>query len=476
MSASAALVWFRRDLRLADNPALYAASRKHRIVFPVYIHAPEEEGTWPPGQASRWWLHESLKQLDQSLAKRGAKLILRQGPSAETLLQLCQETGADIVYWNRLPEPFLRRRDLALAATLKHAGIKVSIHNGTLLFDPELIRSRNGAPFQRFTPFWRTCLSLGLAVNTLPAPKEFPPVSPEIASSSVDELQILPKTDRYLGFAQVWQPGEEGALRQLEAFCATHLRDYAALRDRPDVPGTSRLSPHLHFGEISPRQVAASVLAASDGNGEAFLRELIWREFSHYLLYHFPELPEEPQKLRFATFPWKTDETALATWQRGMTGIPLVDAGMRQLRQTGWMHNRVRMVVASFLVKHLLIRWQEGERWFWDTLVDADLANNSQNWQWVASCGADAAPYFRIFNPVLQGRKFDPHGCYVRRWVPELARLSDKVIHAPWEAKSDELRRAGVKLGKNYPRPIVDLKASHSRALRIFEKWREVRG
>lgn len=476
MSSDPALIWFRRDLRLSDNPALQAALTRHSSIIPVYIHAPEEEALCPLGSASRWWLYQSLKQLGKSLAERGSRLILRQGSPTETLLQLCQESKAKAVYWNQLPEPAAQRLDSAIAKALRSSGITVSIYPDTLLFNPALILNRDGLPFRRFTPFWRACLIHGLPQDLEPPPKRLPTLPKSLVSLALEALGLLPKIPWYTSLASCWQPGEASALAVLQQHVCQiqFLQDYPKLRERPDLPGTSKLSPFLHFGEISPKRVVASVLASvPETIGYQYLRQLGWREFSHYLLYHFPQLPQAPLDERFARFPWRQEYAdLLAAWQRGETGIPLVDAGMRQLWQTGWMHNRVRMVVGSFLVKHLLIPWQEGARWFLDTLVDADLANNSQNWQWVAGCGVDAVPYFRIFNPVLQGRKFDPEGNYVRRWVPELAKLPSSAIHAPWEASRKDLHQGKVELGGNYPRPIVDLKFSRSQALAAFKRWR----
>lgn len=387
------IVWFRLDLRLADNPAL-AAAAKRGPVLPVYIWAPEEEGAWPPGAASRWWLHHSLKSLAADLGG----LVIRRGPSLDALRQLVKETGATAVFWNRRYEPALIARDTKVKQALIADGLKVESFNSALLFEPWELK-----PYKVFTPFWKACLKL-------PVSKPLRAAKLKVAKAKslrLEQLKLLPKLDWAADFP--WQPGEAGARRQLRRFKPT---GYRKKRDFPAIAGTSRLSPHLHFGEISPRQVWKA------GNVD-FRRQLVWREFAHHLLYHFPHTPEKPLRRDFEKFAWRKNSKALQTWQRGRTGYPLVDAGMRELWTTGWMHNRVRMVVASFLVKDLLIPWQEGARWFWDTLVDADLANNTLGWQWVAGCGADAAPFFRIFNPTTQAEKFDPDEKYIRRWVKE---------------------------------------------------------
>jgi len=464
MSASPALVWLRLDLRLADNPALIAAVERRGPVIPVFVWAPEEEAPWAPGAASRWWLHQSLGELGRRLAERGSRLVIRRGPTEEALLSLAAESGAQSVFWNSRYEPVVRARDLRVKAALSDRGIATEIHAPNLLFEPPAILNRQGKPFQVFTPFWKACL----AAPAPPAPRRAParipaPVKwPE--SLAVSDLALEPKIDWAGGLRRAWRPGERGAARQLSTFLRRSVEAYAAGRDRPGQAGTSRLSPHLHFGEISVRQVwhAAGRRAPAD---PAYLRQIAWREFAHHLLYHFPQTPLEPLRPEFRAFPWRIDAGGLQAWTKGRTGYPLVDAGMRELWQTGWMHNRVRMVAASFLVKHLLIPWQEGAAWFWDTLVDADLANNTFGWQWTAGCGADAAPYFRIFNPMLQGRKFDPDGGYVRRWVPELARLPGKWIHSPWEAPAAVLAATGTELGRTYPLPMVAHGPARERAL-----------
>lgn len=473
MTTRSTLVWFRRDLRLADNPALHAALERDEPVIPVYIWAPEEEGAWAPGSASRWWLHQSLAALDASLRSKGSRLIIRHGKSLAILHALIQESRAEAVVWNRGYEPEMMTRDAAVSRSLTEQGIRVDRFNAGLLFEPWTVANKAGNPFQVFTPFWKTCLALGEPPAPLPQPDHVPGPERWPAASSIDELGLEPQVEWAAGIREAWNPGEHGAVDQLQRFLEEAVCSYAKDRDRPDSQGTSRLSPHLHFGEIGPRQIWRAVRsrgarrrsAETKQQMEAYLRQLGWREFAYYLLYHFPQTTDAPLRAEFAAFPWREDKTALIAWQRGRTGYPFVDAGMRELWTTGWMHNRVRMVAASFLVKHLLLPWQEGARWFWDTLVDADLANNIIGWQWVAGCGADAAPYFRIFNPVNQGEKFDPHGDYVRRWIPELKRLPTAWIHKPWEAPTTVLSEAGVKLGTTYPAPIVDHHSARIRAL-----------
>ncbi|WP_028769537.1 cryptochrome/photolyase family protein [Silanimonas lenta] len=469
---SRALVWFRRDLRLDDHPALQAAIEAGHAPVPVYIHAPEEEAPWAPGAASRVWLERSLHSLRASLRGLGSDLILRRGPSTETLLALAAECGAEAVYWHRLYEPASIARDTATKAALKARGLHVESLNGSLLAEPWEVKTGSGEPYRVFTPFWKNARQRLEGLSPLPAPASLPPLPP-LASLEPEALDLRPPAREGgwdLGFWRYWQPGEAGAADLLEAFLEGALHGYKAQRNFPDRTGTSKLSPHLHFGEISPRRIVsalqtARVPAASRPDLDHYLSELGWREFSHHLLFHFPHTPEQNLNPRFEDFRWaEVDETRLAAWQRGRTGVPIVDAGMRELWATGWMHNRVRMVVASFLTKNLRYHWQHGARWFWDTLLDADLANNTQGWQWTAGTGADAAPYFRIFSPVSQAQKFDPDGAYIRQWVPELAALPAAALAEPW-THGELLRR----LAPGYPRtPIVDLKASRAEALAAY--------
>jgi len=465
-AAPVTLVWFRHDLRLDDNPALAAAAARGRVV-PVFIWAPEEEAPWEPGAASRWWLHQSLEKFATALAKAGTPLVIRRGPSLAALEGLAREYAATHVAWNRRYEPAVVKRDTAIKKSLTATGLTAESFNGGLLFEPVHVATKEGKPYQVFTPFWRSLLAREEAAEPVAAPRKLAtaePVKGKARSLAVANLRLLPEIDWASTMRKTWSPGEAGAAKRLEAFLATGLATYGTGRDRPDRDGTSSLSPHLHFGELSPRRVWHAVRAAVGGkpaakltgSPEVYLRELGWREFANHLLYHFPHTSDAPLRADYAKFPWVKDPVGLRAWQRGRTGYPVVDAGMRQLWATGWMHNRVRMIVASFLVKDLRVTWLEGARWFWDTLVDADLAANTLGWQWAAGCGADAAPYFRIFNPTSQGLKFDPDGQYVRRWVPELARLPTAAIHAPAEADERSLERAGLTVGRDYPEPIVD--------------------
>jgi deoxyribodipyrimidine photo-lyase len=471
-----AIWWVRRDLRLADNPALaYAVGHAEHIV-PIYIYDCDEP--WPPGAASAWWLHHSLVSLTHALSSRDSGLIVRDGAALRCLLDLVDETGATLVAWNRLYEPAAIRRDATVETKLRERDVAVASHNAALLAEPATIRNGEGKPYRVFTPFWRAVQAHlhslpppARAPRRLLAPKRWP------KSRRVDELNLLPKIDWDSGFARRWQPGETGALKQMRRFDKV-ADTYSTGRDRPDVRGTSSLSPHLHFGEIGPRQLFAGLrLQSPAGAGHesrnTFARELGWREFAHHLLYHFPHTVDQPLDPRFAAWRWSKSRRHLRAWQRGCTGIPIVDAGMRELWHTGWMHNRVRMIVASFLTKNLQIDWRDGTRWFWDTLVDADLANNTLGWQWTAGCGADAAPYFRVFNPVLQAEKFDPQRRYLRQWLPELVRLPDRWIHQPWGAPEQTLAMAGVILGDTYPKPIVDLQKSRTIALASYEHMKQ---
>ena len=470
---STAIVWFRRDLRLADQPALSAACAAHDRILPVYIHAPHEEGAWAPGAASRWWLHHSLVDLQSQLRGQGVSLQVRRGDSLGVLRELIDATGASAIYWNRLYEPAAIARDRTVKAALRERGVEAHSFNASLWREPWQVETRQQAPYRMFTPFWRSVRTQLSVTSPLAKP---PMHGIDVAGGlPVDTLELLPSIPWDGGLRDAWRPGERGAQEALEIFEDDAVSDYATARDLPARHGTSRLSPHLHFGEISPRQIHHSLdarVAAIDARRrpdiEPFLRELGWREFSHHLLYHFPATPIANFDSRFDRFAWELDNRAsLERWQRGRTGIPLVDAGMRELWHTGWMHNRVRMVVASFLCKNLRQHWRHGARWFWDTLVDADLANNTLGWQWVAGSGADAAPYFRVFNPVSQAQKFDAQGGYLRRWLPELRDAPLPLLHEPWKDAA-LLKRSG------YPAPMVDLGESRVAALSAYQSMRGV--
>ena len=476
MSDKPILVWFRRDLRLTDHPALDAAIKAGAPVIPVYILDDKTPGVWRLGGASRWWLANSLRTLEASLRKVGSQLILRRGAAVEVLVELAGETGAVAVYFTRGYEPFIVEQEKRLREALDDAGIVCRRFGGHLLVEPEGVETKAGEPFKVFTPFYKACLQVESVGRVLTAPKKLPSPSRWPKSDALDRWGLEPtKPDWAREMRDYWTPGEQGARDRLQEFIGEALASYKKERDRPDIDGTSRISPYLAFGEISPRQIWHAVQSAAqqtperEAGANAYIRELYWREFSYHLLFHWPEIPETPFRPEFENLPWQPDNKNLHAWQRGQTGYPIVDAGLRQLWAIGWMHNRVRMVVASLLTKHLLIHWRDGEDWFWDTLVDADLANNAASWQWVAGSGADAAPYFRVFNPILQGKKFDPEGNYVRRWVPELAEMPAEHIHAPWEAPESVLKAADVTLGVSYPLPIIQHEKGRKQALDAYE-------
>ncbi|WP_306249536.1 deoxyribodipyrimidine photo-lyase [Parvularcula sp. IMCC14364] len=471
------VVWFRQDLRTKDNPALRAAADSGKPVICLFILDDQNPGEWSAGGASLWWLHHSLNELSGKLEKAGGALVLRRGDARKIIPDIMESTSADSIFWNRRYAPFDIELDKILKEDLQSGGYDVNTSNGRLLFEPWEVETQSGGPYRVFTPFWKAMQAKGINREPLPevtrlyGPKSLP------NSDALDDWALLPtKPDWAQGFKSEWSPGQSGALTRLKDFLNDAVGSYSDDRNRPDKTGTSGLSPHLHFGEISPLQIWSATqdrLAQEEvpaDHAKTFLSEIAWREFSYSLLFYNPKMLDKELNEKFRKFPWVSDREKLKAWQQGQTGYPVVDAGMRQLWQTGWMHNRVRMITGSFLVKHLLIDWREGMKWFWDTLVDADIASNTASWQWIAGCGADAAPYFRIFNPMTQGERFDPSGDYVRKYVPELQKMPKKHIHTPWEADAAVLKEAGVQLGKDYPYPIVDHKPARQAALDAYEK------
>ncbi|MBN8554403.1 MAG: deoxyribodipyrimidine photo-lyase [Deltaproteobacteria bacterium] len=459
MTSEPILLWCRRDLRLKDNPALLAAVATGRPIIPVFIWSPSEEKPWAPGAATKWWLHHSLLDFQLRLQEKKSDLIFREGKSLESLRRLIQEAGATSIFWNRLYEPKIRQRDEEIKDSLKKDGLEVRSFNSYLLFEPWTIQNLQKKPFQVFSPYWKNCLSQKYKIEVQPAPKKI--ISPATwpKSQKLSDFELIPKIRWYDEMAKAWTPGEDSAQKQLKRFIKDAAADYPKNRDYPSILGTSKISAHLHFGEISIRDIWNQLKELGNAKSEIYLKELGWREFAYHLLYHFPDTPQSALRTEFEKFPWDKNSKNLKAWQKGMTGYPIVDAGMRELWATGWMHNRVRMIVASFLTKHLRQTWLNGAEWFWETLVDADLANNTLGWQWAGGCGADAAPYFRIFNPILQGEKFDPDGIYIKKWIPELKNLPASIIHTPWESDLPQ--------GK-YPKPIVDHKEARALALKAF--------
>jgi deoxyribodipyrimidine photo-lyase len=461
------IYWFRQDLRLHDLPALLAAAEQGTII-PCFILDEEAAGEWAYGNASRWWLYRSLKSLGMSLSDRGSALVVRRGETAAALAQLADETGAATIYCSTAYEPWSRELEDRVSKRLAEQERQLVSCPGALLYQPAQVLNLSGQPFKVFTPYWKHCRKKGEPDR----PRDAPPTA-SFASAVPEGLGPedwgLPAECSGHQWQDYWQPGEAAALSSLQQFVHRSLGNYQSGRDHPAQDDTSRLSPYLHWGEISPRQIWQAVATSGDTAGDKFLSELGWREFSHYILHHYPHTTNRPFKSRFSNFPWLGQQDHFEAWKHGQTGYPIVDAGMRELLHTGFMHNRVRMICASFLTKHLLLPWQWGARWFWEQLVDADLANNSCGWQWVAGCGVDAAPYFRIFNPTLQGQKFDAQGDYVRRWVPELSALPNSHIHAPATLPEAQLSELGVSLGETYPVPVVDHKQAREAALSAWK-------
>lgn len=470
MTKKTTLVWLRQDLRISDNPALFAAAEAGKVL-PIFILDDESAQDFKMGGASKFWLHSSLQNLNESF---GGKLNFYAGDAQKILLEIISKNKIDAVYWNRCYEPFRIKQDSAIKSILKEKNIEAKSFNGSLLWEPWQVLKSDGTPYKVFTPFYRNgCLKKEAPRMPLPVPPKLDLLRDE-NSLTLDDLNLMPQKNWYLQMDKIWKIGEKAAQIRLYEFLDDGLKNYKEGRNHPNQNNVSRLSPYLHFGEISPNQVFYATQARLNSEDLAkdidhFLSELGWREFSNHLLYHFPTLPRKNFQQKFDRFPWSENSQLLKAWQKGQTGYPIVDAGMRELWQTGYMHNRVRMIVGSFLVKNLLLHWHHGEDWFWDCLVDADLANNSASWQWIAGSGADAAPYFRIFNPILQGEKFDTNGEYTKRFVPELAALPNKFLFKPWEAPPLILKAAGIELGKNYPKPIVEMTASRDAALLAYK-------
>ncbi len=477
------IMWFRYDLRIADNPAFnaainHAAQEKTNPLIALFVL--DETTAFPPGGASKWWLHHALSDLHQNLKKRGVQLILKQAQSSDNvhdmICDICEDLKVKAIFWNRRYAKDEINRDTHIKTSLEQKDIEVNSFNGSLLREPWEVKTGSGTHYKVFTPFWRTIKSMGLSRSLIPAPKAINAFSGPVKSDNLSSLKLLPQNpDWAKSFKKIWHPTEKHAHKALGQFLDGAVNNYDDDRNRPDKIGTSRLSPYLAWGQISPLQIWETTKMAiaagnvNEGQADKFLSEIAWREFSYHLLYFYPELPSKPLRGYFEKFPWQVNPRHLKAWQTGQTGFPIVDAGMRELWQTGWMHNRVRMIVASFLIKDLLIDWREGEKWFWDTLVDGDIASNAASWQWVAGCGADASPYFRIFNPMTQGEKFDPNADYVRKYVPEISKLPNKFIQRPWEASETLLAEAKITLGETYPKPIVDHKQARILALDAYK-------
>lgn len=467
------ILWFRKDLRIADNHALAAAAAHGGAVIPVYIRDEKNRTSGALGGAQEWWLHHSLTALSTALKKAGSTLVLLSGEPETVLKKLLSDTGADTIFWNRRYDPQGIEADSRIKKNFRDDGFEVESFAGHLLHEPSKLKTKTGGPYRVYTPFWRAIEAGEEPGEPLSAPSKLASPSSWPKSETLDDWNLLPKKpDWAKDFSDVWTPGEDSAVEKLESFVDASLKGYEEARDFPAKPATSMLSPHLAMGEISPAQVWHATRGLShtipSHDLSRFRKEIVWREFCYHLLFHFPKLDEKNWNDSFDAFEWQTDTAKFQAWKKGMTGYPIVDAGMRQLWKHGVMHNRVRMITASFLIKHLLIDWREGEKWFRDTLVDADPASNAANWQWVAGSGADASPFFRIFNPILQGEKFDPDGEYVKTFVPELSTLDRKFIHKPFDAPREALRKAGVELGKDYPKPLVDHNQSRQRALAAY--------
>ena len=467
------IFWFRQDLRVHDNPGLTSALSLGNVL-PIYILDDINSNQHRMGAASRWWLHNSLKNLNKRLEN---KISFYLGDPLKILGDLIKKFEIKNVFWNRCYEPWRIERDTQIKSYFNKKNINVETFNSSLLWEPWNILKSDKTPYKVFTPFYRKgCLMSNPTREPLQEPSLESLIRDKEINTTLDSLKLIPKIKWYKEMESLWEPGEEGATKKLREFLNNGLNGYKEGRNFPGKKNVSQLSPHMHFGEISQNEVWYKAKSIGDSETskdlDHFLSELGWREFSYNLLFHFPGLPKENLQEKFNNFPWKKDSDLLTKWQKGLTGYPIIDAGMRELWQTGYMHNRIRMIVGSFLVKNLLLHWHEGEKWFWDCLIDADLASNSASWQWVAGSGADAAPYFRIFNPITQANRFDPEGEYILKFIPELKELPIKYLFSPWEAPEEILKSANVTLGVDYPKPIVDLKESRDAALEAFSTIR----
>jgi deoxyribodipyrimidine photo-lyase len=470
------IVWYANNLRVDDQPALIEAASRGSVV-PVYVYDPDYAGPSAMGGASKWWAHRSIEALRDRLKEMGSNLILRKGEPGAQLLKIAESVGADRVMYCESIEPDLQLREDDVEHTLGQHGIEVERFNMHLLWEIGSVMTKDGNPYQVFSPFWKMALKTGEPDEPLDAPTVLHAPDTRVESLGVDELGLLPDINWYARMEDRWTPGLKGARDRLSGFLNERINNYHDDRNRLDLPGWSAMSPHIHFGEVSVRRIWHTIAQDPEWSRvkgkEHYLREIGWREFAQHLINHFPRTIDEPLREKFKDFPWVKNPEQFDKWKRGETGYPVVDAAMRNLWAEGWMPNRARMIVASFLCKDLRISWEEGMAWFWDTLVDADLGSNTLGWQWTAGCGADAAPYFRVFNPVSQGTKFDPDGEYVRAWCPELGKLAKSVVHEPWTAKPMELAAAGVTLGEDYPEPMVDHKVAREEALEAFEKIKD---
>jgi deoxyribodipyrimidine photo-lyase len=466
------LVWFHNDLRLSDNLALNLACQSGKGVIPIFIWSSDEANDWHLGGAAKWWLHHSLESLSLDLKKIGSGLIIKKGQTKTNISKLIEDHNVSEIFMNRRFEPKIIERDNQI---FSDNDVKITIVNGNLLFNPEDIKTGQGRNYTVFTPFWKNCKLQKEPHRPIKKPDSLKGPDSWPSTVSLEDIALLPKIKWYTNIEKTWKPGEKNAKRALTDFLVNNGNEYGKNRNIPGIRGTSRLSPHLRFGEISPHTIWHEAKKYSNKGVEHFVREVGWREFSYHLLNNFPFLTNKPLRPEFENFPWASNSKYLDLWKKGLTGYPIVDAGMRELWSTGWMHNRVRMIVASFLVKHLLLDWKEGANWFWDTLVDADLASNTSGWQWTAGCGADAAPYFRVFNPILQGKRFDSTGDYVRKWIPEIKKIPNGKIHTPWEVSKEELQNYEIVLGHSYPKPIVDHAEARKVALEAFDRLMELK-